>query len=168
MPKESSDGSRTVLVTVGTSSFDSLIRRVDEEDFQQELKSLGYTNVIYQIGIGKYYPKTSILPIVVKQYLDNFTEYVKNADLVISHLGSGNLLEVFSHQKYAVFVPNPDVAGNHQIELLHVLDHKFISDLDSLKEKVKNPGKGTGNFFPKLLPKTEFNSFLTSILTSKI
>ncbi|UVC54672.1 N-acetylglucosaminyldiphosphodolichol N-acetylglucosaminyltransferase [Theileria orientalis] len=150
-------GSKTVLVTVGTSKFNSLVRKVDEEDFQRELQSLGYTHVVYQLGTGTFLPKTALLHVVVERYIDDFCSYVKESDLIISHLGAGNLLEVFKHEKQAIFVPNPDAKGRHQNELLSVLDPRFVTTLDSLKGRLRNPARGTGEFYRKLLPRLEFN-----------
>ncbi|UVC49936.1 n-acetylglucosaminyldiphosphodolichol N-acetylglucosaminyltransferase [Theileria orientalis] len=157
-------GSKTVLVTVGTSKFNSLVRKVDEEDFQRELQSLGYTHVVYQLGTGSFVPKTALLQVTVERYIDEFCSYVKRSDLIISHLGAGNLLEVFRHQKQAIFVPNPDAKGRHQNELVSVLDRRFVASLDSLKDRVRNPARGTGEFYRKLLPRVEFNDLVYALV----
>ncbi|BAM40243.1 uncharacterized protein TOT_020000504 [Theileria orientalis strain Shintoku] len=158
-------GAKAVLVTVGTSKFNSLVRKVDEEDFQRELQRLGYTHVVYQLGRGSFFPRSVVLHVTVERYLDDFCACVRQADLVISHLGAGNLLEVFRHEKAAIFVPNPDAKGRHQNELLSVLDLRFVASLDSLKERLRNPARGTGEFYPRLLPRREFNALVDCLVS---
>lgn len=45
-----SHGQRFVLVTVGSTLFDDLIRAVDDEEFVNKLIKLGYTGMHVQMG----------------------------------------------------------------------------------------------------------------------
>jgi hypothetical protein len=45
-----SHGQRYVLVTVGSTLFDDLIRAVDDEEFVNKLIELGYTGMHVQMG----------------------------------------------------------------------------------------------------------------------
>lgn len=45
------------LVTVGTTKFDALIERIDSDDFELCLISLGFTHLRIQLGKGDYIPK---------------------------------------------------------------------------------------------------------------
>ena len=47
---------RIVFVTVGTTSFDALVRVVDTTEVKQELFSKGYTHLLIQMGRGSYIP----------------------------------------------------------------------------------------------------------------
>lgn len=47
---------RTVFVTVGTTSFDALVRAVDTQEVKDELLKRGYTHLIIQMGRGLYMP----------------------------------------------------------------------------------------------------------------
>ncbi|KAI4301825.1 hypothetical protein L6164_035065 [Bauhinia variegata] len=55
---EDSDGGnktrKVVFVTVGITSFDSLVRAVDSQKFKQELVAKGYTHLLIQMGRGSY------------------------------------------------------------------------------------------------------------------
>lgn len=56
---DSVDGSsskRTVFVTVGTTSFDALVKAVDTLEVKQELFRRGYTKLCIQMGRGIYEP----------------------------------------------------------------------------------------------------------------
>jgi Uncharacterized conserved protein len=82
---------KTVFVTVGTTLFEELIKKFDEEDVLNALKEAGYTKIIYQIGKGTYEPSNY-------KKIDNFQgeffrfkpsliDDLKQADLVVSHCG---------------------------------------------------------------------------------
>lgn len=47
---------RMVFVTVGTTSFDALVRAVDTEQVKQILYARGYTHLLIQMGRGTYNP----------------------------------------------------------------------------------------------------------------
>ena len=47
---------KTVFVTVGTTSFDALVRAVDTREVKQELSKRGYTHLVIQMGRGSYTP----------------------------------------------------------------------------------------------------------------
>lgn len=53
---ESSKLKRIVFVTVGTTSFDSLVRAVDTLEVKEELSKRGYTHLLIQMGRGSYLP----------------------------------------------------------------------------------------------------------------
>ncbi|KAM1155420.1 hypothetical protein ACFX13_026909 [Malus domestica] len=46
----------TVLVTVGTTSFDALVRTVDAHEVKQELSKRGWTRLLIRMGRGFYTP----------------------------------------------------------------------------------------------------------------
>ena len=47
---------RTVFVTVGTTSFDTLVKAVDTIQCKAALASKGYTHLLIQLGRGTYFP----------------------------------------------------------------------------------------------------------------
>lgn len=47
---------RVVFVTVGTTSFDALVRAVDTPEVKNELFKKGYTDILIQMGRGLYIP----------------------------------------------------------------------------------------------------------------
>lgn len=52
---------KIVFVTVGTTSFDALVRAVDTREVKDELLKRGYTHIIIQMGRGSYTPTKVIL-----------------------------------------------------------------------------------------------------------
>lgn len=47
---------RMVFVTVGTTSFDSLVKTVDSPQVKEALLHKGYTDLLIQMGRGTYVP----------------------------------------------------------------------------------------------------------------
>lgn len=62
--KEGLESRRTVFVTVGTTSFDSLVKAVDTQEVKDQLSRKGYTHLLIQMGRGVYSP-TKVIEIQV-------------------------------------------------------------------------------------------------------
>uniref|UniRef100_A0A7S0WPF2 Glycosyl transferase family 28 C-terminal domain-containing protein n=1 Tax=Chlamydomonas leiostraca TaxID=1034604 RepID=A0A7S0WPF2_9CHLO len=119
----------TVLVTVGSTKFDALVRAVDTEEFGKALVSKGYTHLVIQKGNGAYAPHVLVpinetlgttkegLHVEVFDYKPNLTDTMNEASLVISHAGSGSIFEALTAGKHLIVVPNPLLMDNHQVEL---------------------------------------------------
>jgi beta-1,4-N-acetylglucosaminyltransferase len=111
-----------IFVTVGSTSFESLIQNVDNKHVLSKLKSLGYTKIIYQIGSGKYVPSiTHILPVECFKYKPTILNIIQGAGLVICHAGVGTVMETLKAKKSIIVVPNPSLMDNHQCELANTL-----------------------------------------------
>ncbi|KAK5937480.1 N-acetylglucosaminyldiphosphodolichol N-acetylglucosaminyltransferase catalytic subunit alg13 [Knufia obscura] len=137
------------FVTVGaTASFTSLIRAVLEPTFLEALGKEGYTELRMQFGKGgkKTFDDYSwVLPDELKQRLGiSITGFDFNKDglreemlaakrtygkskyagvegCVISHAGSGSILDALRVELPIIVVPNPELLDNHQLELAEVL-----------------------------------------------
>tara|TARA_B110000093_G_C12923011_1_gene389977 strand:- start:492 stop:1004 length:513 start_codon:yes stop_codon:yes gene_type:complete len=111
-----------VFVTVGSTSFESLIENIDNENVLSKLKSLGYAKIIYQIGSGKYMPSvTHILPVECFKYKPTISNIIRGAGLVICHAGVGTVMETLQAMRPIIVVPNPFLMDNHQCELAETL-----------------------------------------------
>lgn len=117
---------KRVLVTVGTTSFDELIEAVTSSQFIKLLMSQGYTRLSLQIGRGQYIPDSSPTPLgfVMSwfRYKPTLASDMQNATLIISHGGSGSILEALSLEKMLVVVVNENLMGNHQTELAEQME----------------------------------------------
>lgn len=69
--KEGLESRRTVFVTVGTTSFDSLIKAVDTQEVKDQLSRKGYAHLLIQMGRGVYIP-TKVIEIQVVATLIHF------------------------------------------------------------------------------------------------
>ncbi|XP_049983152.1 UDP-N-acetylglucosamine transferase subunit ALG13 isoform X5 [Alexandromys fortis] len=122
---------KRAFVTVGTTSFDDLVASVVAPDCVEILKSLGYNQLVLQIGRGTVVPepfRTESFTLDVYRYKDSLKEDLQQADLVISHAGAGSCLESLEKGKPLVVVVNEKLMNNHQFELakqLHKEGHLF-------------------------------------------
>jgi len=117
---------RTVFVTVGTTSFDALVRAVDTQDVKDELLKRGYTHLIIQMGRGSYLPTKSggedgSLVVDFFTFSSSIADHLRSASLVISHAGSGSIFETLQLGKPLIVVVNEDLMDNHQSELAEEL-----------------------------------------------
>jgi len=94
-----------VLVTVGTTAFDSMIEYLDV--------NFDFNNAIFQIGPGTYFP-TKHPFIKFQRNLEN--DYV-NFDIIITHAGAGTVYACLERKKKLIVVPNLERVDSHQLEL---------------------------------------------------
>uniref|UniRef100_A0A8C4QH24 UDP-N-acetylglucosamine transferase subunit ALG13 n=1 Tax=Eptatretus burgeri TaxID=7764 RepID=A0A8C4QH24_EPTBU len=118
----------TVFVTVGTTSFDELIKVMCSESV---LHSRGYSDLVLQVGRGNIEPEsipshTSGMNVLAYRFKGSLDEDIARASLIISHAGAGSCLEALRAKKPLVAVVNEQLMGNHQMELatqLHADKH---------------------------------------------
>lgn len=123
-----SKSSYTVFITVGTTEFDQLIRRIDTEIFLQHAKFVGISKLIVQFGRG-YYEPTYLqencghygISATIYRFKDSLDADMENADVIISHCGAGSILEAVTKRKRLIVVVNSTLQDNHQIELAEAL-----------------------------------------------
>lgn len=120
---------RRVLVTVGaTADFDSLVEAVLEENCLQALYSKNCRTLSIQVGPSRRYQEYREerhgIAIEVWRIKPSLNEEIKAADLVISHAGSGTILDVLRLHKPLIAVPNTSLLHNHQLELAEALESR--------------------------------------------
>lgn len=121
-------------MTVGTTNFDDLIRVIDSTEFCKWAKAKGYAGILVQKGNGKYEPGTGSedgVPIEHYNFKPSLHDDMAGAALVVSHAGSGSIMESLELSKPTVVVVNTSLMDNHQLELankLHQLGKVTISN----------------------------------------
>jgi len=122
------------FVTVGSTRFDTLIQAVFTEDILSSLCRKGYTNLVVQCGNSTFELAFAIqngdthkmsragVDIEFWMYKSSLQEDYEKADLVISHAGSGTILDVLRMGKPMIVIPNPTLLHNHQEELASALE----------------------------------------------
>ena len=131
---------KTVFVTVGSTKFECLINRVLQSDILSVLKRHHFTKLILQVGNGVHddealfaftQPNSSFktgaeeivkreksgLEVVAYRYKRSIRDDMLSADLVISHAGSGSVMESLEAGKKLIVVVNETLMDNHQLEL---------------------------------------------------
>tara|TARA_R110000787_G_scaffold147907_1_gene261789 strand:- start:154 stop:606 length:453 start_codon:yes stop_codon:yes gene_type:complete len=102
-----------ILVTVGTSSFERLIKAVDKQIPANKYQ------LTCQISDGKYQPINHKF----FHFSDKFPSLIADADIVITHGGAGTIFQLLELQKKIIVVPNLDRIDKHQTDLA-----SFVSD----------------------------------------
>jgi UDP-N-acetylglucosamine transferase subunit ALG13 len=134
-----------IFVTVGTheQSFDRLVKAVDDLVGENKIEE----RVVLQIGNTKYEPKNCewfrFLP-SQKQILN----YIKKADIVITHGGAGSIITALKFYKPTIVVPRykkfNEHTNDHQLDLAGALAKEGkimvvydINDLEIVIKKAK-------------------------------
>ncbi|KAL5716643.1 N-acetylglucosaminyldiphosphodolichol N-acetylglucosaminyltransferase [Ranunculus cassubicifolius] len=137
-------GIRSVFVTVGTTSFDALVKTVDTQEVKEKLYSKGYTRLLIQMGRGSFIPTKSGehggLVVDYFTFSSSIADYLKSASLVISHAGSGSIFESLRLGKPLIVVVNEDLMDNHQSELAEELaerKHLFCGSPQTLLDTIE-------------------------------
>ncbi|KAI9853894.1 MAG: N-acetylglucosaminyldiphosphodolichol N-acetylglucosaminyltransferase catalytic subunit alg13 [Vezdaea acicularis] len=160
MAKNDGPRSRTCFVTIGaTASFNDLLSNVLKPKFLEALRGAGYTDLLLQYGtegktifekfledekLGKNYNCNLRINGFAfnKKGLGQEMRAAKGENgaaegVVISHAGSGSILDALRINVPLVVVPNPSLLDNHQIELAEELAdmgyvvHGDLSDLEA-------------------------------------
>lgn len=123
-----------LLVSVGTTPFDPLIKKVDELSvffgdcffYAQTSKLSGYT------------PKH----IEHSEFISDFNSFVLGFDIVITHAGAGNIYSLLELGKTLIVVPNLARIDKHQSDIsLYVESNDYGEvcwELDNLKFSIEN------------------------------
>ena len=103
-----------ILVTVGTTDFDDLVRAMDglAAGLEEE--------VVAQIGRGRYLPAH----MTYFDFAPSLEPYYERARLVVAHGGLGTAIEVIQRGIKLIGVSNPDRYDHHQEDLLRTLSER--------------------------------------------
>lgn len=138
-----------VLVTVGTSPFESLIAAADE------LSLPAGWEMMLQIGSSIYEPRNH--PWL--RLSSNFTEELVRSDLVIAHAGIGIVFELLALKKSFLVCPNMERADRHQIELADFVEHQQLASVCRDLSYLRSCVLATLDFTPKEFVPQGFDKF---------
>lgn len=105
-------GLEGIIVTVGTTPFDSLIRALDSEALELPIH--------FQIGNGSYLPSSGPW-FRFKRNL--FEHYRTKRWLVVTHAGAGSIYSLLESGAVPLALPNFERIDNHQKELATYIEH---------------------------------------------
>ncbi|KAG9102816.1 N-acetylglucosaminyldiphosphodolichol N-acetylglucosaminyltransferase catalytic subunit alg13 [Ceratobasidium sp. 370] len=147
--------SGSVFVTVGSTKFDDLARAVLSSEVLGALHVRGFSELVFQCGnsdIASLVPCPSTgdewswtddktgMRILVWRFKPELAKNFEQAGLVISHAGSGTILEVLRLPRPMIVVPNETLLDNHQVELANALEklsHLFASTPSALVKTIQ-------------------------------
>ncbi|KAI2795063.1 UDP-N-acetylglucosamine transferase subunit alg13 [Penicillium oxalicum] len=158
------------FVTVGaTASFHELVQAVLQDAFLAELEKHKFTRLLIQYGkggqevfdayraeyeSGKVLHSIEIGGFELCSDMTRYLSMVRKDDIrfqelgmMISHAGTGSILDGLRAGLPLVVVPNPSLADNHQQELAEALakqGYVIVGKLDDLPSVVGQAAKCTG------------------------
>mmetsp|Transcript_13707 Transcript_13707/g.15614 ORF Transcript_13707/g.15614 Transcript_13707/m.15614 type:complete len:192 (+) Transcript_13707:144-719(+) len=180
----------SVFVTVGTTSFDALVKAVDSVEVQDILLQSGYQKLTIQIGRGSYTPnklegikeqsssdekrssqeslesyvKVGKLDCSYYRFKPSLEDDMSGADLIISHAGAGSIMESLRLKKALIVVINEALMDNHQSELgeaMQTINVAKCTNVDNLvKVLVQNKNQPLCKSL-KAYPEADYNLFPT-------
>ncbi|EEB91813.1 hypothetical protein MPER_09768 [Moniliophthora perniciosa FA553] len=121
------------FVTVGSTRFDALVNCVLSQPVLSNLHNRGYTQLVVQCGSSDFdfchlfnnqdtfHLEKSSVTIECWKYKPSLQGEYERADLVISHAGSGTILDVLRLKRPLIVVPNSTLLDDHQQELATAL-----------------------------------------------
>ncbi|KAI1401401.1 glycosyltransferase family 1 protein [Hypoxylon fuscum] len=135
--------SKYAFVTVGASaSFKSLVDEVVSDAFLSKLKSLGFTVLMVQCGPDFDYFESVRPPYQPgKLYVHGFAYKPdiraemklataeagsRSMGLIITHAGSGSILDALDFNTNLIAVPNPTLMDNHQSEIADEMEKQGL------------------------------------------
>ncbi|XP_077466472.1 UDP-N-acetylglucosamine transferase subunit ALG13 isoform X1 [Stigmatopora argus] len=135
---------KTVFVTVGTTSFEDLIKEITSDEAIQALKHRGYERLVLQVGRGSVLPDPQNFPQISLEafrFKPSILTNMQEADLIVSHAGAGSCLEALGAGKDLLVVVNDKLMDNHQLELarqLHKDSHLLYCTCNTLTETLRS------------------------------
>lgn len=179
LPKDRKPG-RTILVTVGaTASFKALIQEVISDEFLSAIAALGYNRMIVQCGqdyewfeSNRPHPGPQSHGVYIsgfdfdhdiRKYMMKCTPSEGNKlrgpddvekrgmGLIISHAGSGTMLDALDFNTKLIVVPNSTLMHNHQVELADYY-HQTGYLIHATQGKVATGVKYAEEYTPKKWP----------------
>eukprot|EP00158_Paraphelidium_tribonemae_P004502 Partr_v1_DN26790_c1_g1_i2_m8890 putative UDP-N-acetylglucosamine transferase subunit ALG13 len=134
-----------LLVTVGTTKFDQLVKIATSQDFLDFCINCGFHDIAIQHGrIDFPLDHLKFDGLELFDYCSDLQPRVAASDVVISHAGAGTIMECLHMNKALIVVPNDRLMDNHQLELAQKLEeerHLLVADckLGSLKRALNDP-----------------------------
>eukprot|EP01095_Lingulamoeba_sp_RSL-Kostka_P011022 TRINITY_DN408_c0_g1_i2.p1 TRINITY_DN408_c0_g1~~TRINITY_DN408_c0_g1_i2.p1 ORF type:complete len:182 (-),score=39.99 TRINITY_DN408_c0_g1_i2:69-614(-) len=154
--------SNFVFITVGSTQFVDLINEIDNENFLEIVENLGFNGVAVQYGTGS--PPDNLISLINNNNDGNFLiecfskkpsidQYVQKAALVISHGGSGTILECLRSKKKLIVVNNETLMHNHQTQLASKLENKnylVFTTCSNLFQSIQDKQWDSLTLFPEI------------------
>ena len=152
-----------------------LISAVHNVEFYKLLKtSYGFSRVVLQHGSGALPALSDPLPqgldVQAYAYKPSLKEDFEAASVVISHAGTGCILEALGIDKPLLVIVNQSLMDNHQLELAFELDTEgylsmgFVDNLVPKFEELMSGSATKKKLWSDKAPATLFSSLITEEL----
>lgn len=131
-----------IFITLGTQKFqfDRVLKQIDKLIDEKKINS---KEVKVQCAYKEYEPKNfKTFKLKPQDEIDKITE---EADIIITHSGTGSIINSLRKQKKIIIIPRMQKYGehvdNHQLELAKVFNEKYaipvLTDMEKLYDTIK-------------------------------
>jgi UDP-N-acetylglucosamine transferase subunit ALG13 len=130
-----------IFLTIGSQKFqfNRLIRKIDELVAEKEITD----NIVAQIGYSDYRPRNFNFKGFMEK--EQFVDIISSSNLVITHGGTGAIINAIKHKKKVIAVPRlakyNEHVDNHQTQILKQFgEMRYIVPcykLNELSNKIK-------------------------------
>lgn len=131
-----------IFITLGTQKFqfDRVLKEIDK---LIDEKKINAKDVKVQCAYKEYEPKNfKTFKLKPQDEIDKITE---EADIIITHSGTGSIINSLRKQKKIIIIPRMQKYGehvdNHQLELAKVFGEKYgipvLTDMEKLYDTIK-------------------------------
>ncbi len=132
-----------IFITLGTQrfQFDRVLKEIDK---LIENGKINKENIQVQCVYSEYEPKNfKTFKLKPQDEIDKITD---EADIIITHSGTGSIINSLKKQKKIIIIPRLKEYGehvdNHQMELANVFGQKFdipvVKDMDNLYNAIEH------------------------------
>ncbi|CAH2352725.1 UDP-N-acetylglucosamine transferase subunit Alg13p [[Candida] railenensis] len=179
-----------LILTGATVTFRSLIDQVTSKEFITDISKAGISKLFIQYGNesanksqiyfessikksgllyentdGIYNSKSGSLQILAFPFSSDISgEYIEQVDIVVSHAGTGSIIDVLKLDKPLIVVVNESLMDNHQVDVANEfkkLNYCTISTCSGLSNEVARIFKEEAKF-------DKFESCSSSVMQSVI
>ncbi|KAI5173177.1 beta-1,4-N-acetylglucosaminyltransferase [Nematocida sp. LUAm3] len=123
-----------LIIITGTFGYKKLISKIIEN---RNVLLQKYSEIVLQCG-GSFKDFKSFPELTFIDYYENIFSFIEGASLVVSHAGTGTLLEIAKGNVPFILVPNEDLKDNHQKELSYLLGDKYFSSINCIVVDIIN------------------------------
>lgn len=139
-----------ILVTVGSSEFE-FNRLLEIIDLLCENNIMEKNDIIAQTGYSSYIPKNFKNFKMMEK--SQFSEYIKKADVIITHAGVGTIISSLKSEKKVIVFPRlqqyNEHVDNHQLEISKSFEDANYIKVAQNYEELKNIICNIDNFYPE-------------------
>ena len=139
-----------ILICVGASEygFERLLKIVDE---LCDEKKLDGKHIISQLGSSSYLPHNFKYFKLIGR--NEYEKYVEQADVIISHAGTGSVIPPLKKGKKVIVFPRRECYGehldDHQLELANIFTQNGYTLCATNKAELQNCLSNIKNFVPR-------------------
>ena len=139
-----------ILICVGASEF-QMNRLLEYVDELCDEKLIEGKDVIAQSGVSDYQPRNyKAFSLIARE---DFQKYVSDADVIITHAGTGSVIPPLKQGKKIIVFPRREMyhehIDDHQLELADVFTSNGYTLCATSKEELKKCLEEISDFVPK-------------------